>query len=311
MTNLVSLKIAGQAAVLPLTPERFATLSRLGRHDVANLLAPVASRLQEMKLWHEIAGDGPIVTLIHPGVCDSRVWNPQWSTFPLKHTTIRCDLRGFGRTPLPAESFSHARDVVDLLDQLLDQLNVGPTALVGASLGGRVALEVALARPDLVDRLVLVGASIPGFGWSEDVIRFGDEEDAALNAGDIEAAVQTNLRMWIDGPNRSSDSVDPAIRNFIENMQRHAFELQLPVWEEGDEELLVPDMGDRFVEISVPTLVLVGSEDIADMRTIADDLASSIPGALKAEIGGAAHIPSIEKPDEFDRLVLDFLDRQG
>jgi pimeloyl-ACP methyl ester carboxylesterase len=52
-------------------------------------------------LWHELAGDGPPVLLLHEGICDSRVWEPQWRTFPLAHRTVRCDLRGFGRTPLP------------------------------------------------------------------------------------------------------------------------------------------------------------------------------------------------------------------
>jgi 3-oxoadipate enol-lactonase len=259
-----------------------------------------------MELWHEIAGEGSPVTLIHPGVCDSRVWDPQWSTFPLDHRTTRFDLRGFGRTHIPAETYSHARDVIELLERL----NIGASALVGASLGGRVALEISIARPDLVEMLVLIGASIPGYSWAEEVIKYGDEEDAALDKGDIETAVEANLRMWVDGPNRRRDDVDPTVRLLIANMQRHAFELQVPVWEEAEEELLVPDVGSRYVEISVPTLVLVGSEDVADMRAIADRLASGIPDARKGEISGAAHIPSLERPEEFDRLVLTFLGRR-
>jgi 3-oxoadipate enol-lactonase len=72
----------------------------------------------------------------------------------------------------------------------------------------------------------------------------------------------------------------------------------------------VPDMGSRHVELSVPTLVLVGSEDISDMHAMAERLASGIPGAHKAEIPGAAHVASLERPEEFDRLVLAFLDGQ-
>ena len=261
------------------------------------------SRLRAMELWHEVAGVGSAVTLIHPGVCDSRVWDPQWDTFARVHTTIRCDLRGFGRTPIPQGRYSHAQDLI----ALLDRLKVGPCALVGASLGGRVAMEVSLARPDLVERLVLIGASLPGHIWSQDVTRYGDEEDAALEAGDIEAAVQANLRMWVDGRNRSQDEVDPTVRLLIANMQRHALELQLPGWGKADEELLVPDIGRRYVEISVPTLVLIGSEDIADMHAIADRLSAGISGARKTEIRGAAHVPSLEKPEEFNSLALDFL----
>ena len=256
-----------------------------------------------MKLWHEVAGEGRPVLLIHEGICDSRMWASQWQTFPQVHRTVRCDLRGFGQTPLPTEPYSNARDVVELLDRL----ELGAAALVGVSLGGRVALEVALARPDLVERLVLVGPGLPGHAWSDTVRIYSEQEDAAVARGDLDAAVEANLRMWVDGPNRRPDEVDPSVRSFVGMMQRRALELQAPVWEEVEEELLVPDVWSRYVELRVPTLVLVGSEDVSDIHAIADRLASGIPGARKVVIAGTAHVPSLERPEEFDRLVLAFL----
>jgi 3-oxoadipate enol-lactonase len=113
--------------------------------------------------------------------------------------------------------------------------------------------------------------------------------------------------MWVDGPNRRPDEVDPNVRRFVGVMQRRALELQAPVWDEVEEELLVPDVGTRYVEIRVPTLVLVGSEDVSDMHEIANRLASGIPDARKAVIAGTAHVPSLERPEEFDQLVLAFL----
>lgn len=258
---------------------------------------------ERMELWHEVAGEGPPVLLIHEGICDSRMWESQWRTFSEVHRTVRCDLRGFGQTPLPVEHYSNARDVVELLDRL----ELGPAAVVGVSLGGRVALEVALSRPDLLERLVLVGVGLPGHTWSDPVRRYGEEEDAAIARGNLEAAVEANLRMWVDGPNRRPDEVDPSVRSFVGEMQRRALELQAPLWEEVQEELLVPDVGSRFVELRVPTLVLVGSEDVSDIHEIADRLASGIPGARKVVIAGTAHVPSLERPEEFDRLVLAFL----
>ena len=256
-----------------------------------------------MDLWHETHGAGASIFLIHAGVCDSRMWEPQWQALAQDHLAVRCDLRGFGRTPIAAEPYSHARDVVELLDQL----KLGPYSLVGASLGGRVALEVALARPELVERLVLVGASLPGHPWSDRVRSFGDEEEAALARGDIEAAVEANLRMWVDGPDRRPEEVDPAVRRLVGEMQRRAFELQVPVWEQAEEELLVSDVGDRFVEVRVPTLVVVGEKDVSDIQVIAQRLASGIHGAGMATIRGAAHLPSLERPHDFDRLVTPFL----
>jgi 3-oxoadipate enol-lactonase len=113
--------------------------------------------------------------------------------------------------------------------------------------------------------------------------------------------------MWVDGPNRRPDEVDPSVRSFVGAMQRRSLELQIPVSEVAQEELLVPDLGSRYAEVRVPTLVLVGSEDVSDIHEIADRLASGIPGAHKVAIAGTAHVPSIERPEEFDRLVLAFL----
>jgi hypothetical protein len=75
--------------------------------------------------------------------------------------------------------------------------------------------------------------------------------------------------MWVDGPNRLADEVDPRVRSFVGMMRRRALELQAPVWEEVEEELLVPDVGNRYAEVRVPTLVLVGSEDVSDIHEIA------------------------------------------
>src|SRR5881397_25842 len=117
-----------------------------------------------MNLYQEEAGDGSAVVLIHAGICDSRMWDPQWETFPRDHRTIRYDLRGYGRSPLTPAPFSHARD----LAALLDGLGVERAALVAASFGAQVALELAVARPDLAGPLVLAGASLPGHDWSGD-----------------------------------------------------------------------------------------------------------------------------------------------
>ena len=97
------------------------------------------------------------------------------------------------------------------------------------------------------------------------------------------------------------------MRGFVAEMQRRALQLQAPVWEEVQEELLVPDVGSRYDGVRVPTLVLVGGEDVLDIHEIADRLASGIPDARKVVIAETAHVPSIERPEEFDRLVLGFL----
>jgi 3-oxoadipate enol-lactonase len=255
-------------------------------------------------LYAEVAGEGPEVALVHEGICDSRMWDPQWETYTRGRRVLRLDLRGFGRSPFEPGRFSNARDLI----AVLEEHGFERVSLVGVSLGGRVAMEVAVARLELVRALVLVAPGLPGHEWSEEIVAGWDDEEAALEAGDLDAAVEVCLRTWVDGPRRSPEDVDRGVRARVAKMQRRAFELQLPFEETAEEELLVPDLAQRLGEIRVPTLIVVGEEDTPDMHAIADRLAREIPGARRATIANTAHVPSLERPREFDELVLPFLE---
>ncbi|HEY8844286.1 MAG TPA: alpha/beta fold hydrolase [Gaiellaceae bacterium] len=243
------------------------------------------------------------MVLIHAGICDSRMWDPQWETFRPSHRVLRYDMRGFGRSPVGPDSYSNAGDLIDLLEQQ----GVAKASLVGVSMGGRVALEVAIARPELVDALVLVGAGFPGHDWSAEMNAADEAEMAALKRGDLDAAVEVALRTWVDGPRRRPEDVDSDVRARVAEMQRRAYELQLPVWETAEEEPLVGDLSERVGEVDAPTLVLVGEEDVRDMHEIAGRLERELPNARRASIANTAHVPSMERPREFDQLVLPFL----
>lgn len=254
-------------------------------------------------LYVEQAGSGSPVVLIHEGIADSRMWDPQWAKYSKRFRMVRLDLRGFGQSPPAIGKFSLAGDVA----QLLDELELGPATLVGVSLGGSVAMETTIGRPDLVSRLVLVAPGLRGFEMSDETKAGWDEEEAALERGDVDEAVEVNMRMWVDGPSRSPDEVDPDVRSKVAEMQRRAIEIYLEAGEEGEHHPLVEDWGDRLSEISVPTLVLVGELDRPEMLQIAERLEAEIPNARRETIAGTAHVPSMERPDEFDRLVLEFL----
>ncbi len=256
-----------------------------------------------VRLYSEAAGEGPGVVLVHAGICDCRMWEPQWRSFPRSHRTVRYDLRGFGRSPIPPGSYSHAQDLVEILEVN----GLERASLVGVSLGGRVALELAIARPALVESLVLVGAAVPGHVWSDEIEAYGALEEKALERGDVGAAVEVNLRTWVDGPRRRASDVDVTLRAQVGEMQRRAFELQLPVEGEVEEKLLVPDAAERLGEVRARTLVLVGDDDVSDIVAIAGRLEQEIPGARRASIAATAHLPSLERPGAFDGLVLAFL----
>jgi 3-oxoadipate enol-lactonase len=257
------------------------------------------------RLYSEVAGPGagaPLV-FVHAGICDSRMWDPQWARFQERKRVARCDLSGFGRSPLRPGRYSHPGDLIPLLEEL----QLGPATLVGASLGGGVSLQVAVARPDLVDRLVLVGSGVRGHDWSEEVTRAWAEEEAAFDRGDFDGAVEVSLRLWVDGPRRSPADVDPAVRAKVGEMTRRSLELARD--DPGaEEDALVDDVGGRLGEIEAPALVLVGELDVPDVHVIGARLERELPSARTATIAGAAHLPSMERPEEFERLVLDFLE---
>ena len=256
-------------------------------------------------MHHEQTGSGFPVLFVHEAIADSRMWEPQWRSFADRYRLLRVDLAGFGQTPIERLPLTHASDLI----ALLDRLRIEETAVVGGSMGGRVSLELAVARPDLVRALVLMDAGLPsGVDWSEAVREQWAAEDEAVQRGDLDAAVEITLRMWVDGPRRQPSDVDPGVRAAVAQMQRRALELQIPHWEDGDEELLVPDVADRLGEVRAPTLVVVGEEDFDEMQGIARRLAHEIPDARLETIPGAAHIPSLERPELFDPLVLSFLE---
>ncbi len=231
--------------------------------------------------------------LLHAGIADSRMYRQQVETLAPARAF---DLPGFGQGPPEP-------DVLDYRAFVRDRLPDEPATLVGTSLGGRIALELALESPERVAALVLVGAGLDGHEWSEEVRAFGAEEDAALERGDLDAAVEANLKLWL------ADDVEPEVRALVADMQRIAFERQ---WgHEVSGAPLDPPASTRLGDVAAPTLVVTGDEDVRDIHEIADKLESEIPAAERARIAGSGHLPSLERPDDFDRIVLAFLRKHG
>jgi pimeloyl-ACP methyl ester carboxylesterase len=172
---------------------------------------------------------------------------------------------------------------------------------VGCSFGGRVALELAFHRPELVDRLVLVGAGLGAWNWSDEAKRGFGEEEALLEGGDAVGAAAQQAGMWL-APSATSE-----VRELTAAMTLRSYEQQLPFEDQVQATWPQPSAADRLEEIDAPTLVVVGTEDLADIRAIAEHLAARIPGARLARVEGAGHLPSLERPDELNRLLLDFL----
>jgi 3-oxoadipate enol-lactonase len=246
------------------------------------------------------------VVLLHAGIADSRMWEPQLHSFAGAHRLIAPDLPGHGNTPIESDLIDYRGSVRDALDTA----GMDRAALVGTSGGGRIALELALESPERVSALVLVGPGLDGHDWSEELNTLLAEEEAALVRGDLDAAVDWQLRAWVAGPRRSLDAVDPSVRKLVAEMQRTVFELRRG-HDDARMKPLEPPASERLDEIRAPTLVVTGDEDVADIHQIADKLTNEIPGAERATISDAAHLPNLERPEEFDRIVLAFLREHG
>jgi 3-oxoadipate enol-lactonase len=246
--------------------------------------------------------------LVHAGVGDRRLWDGQMPAFSARHRVVRLDLRGFGESAIPGMPFSHVEDV----RALLDHLGIERAALVGNSFGGQVSLDFALVHPERTTALVLVDSALSGWEGSAFLDEFDEEEEALLDAGRLDAAVELNLRTWLDGPEREAAPVTPELRARVAEMQRSSFEALVRAYESSPEPGPVawaePAAATRLADVSVPTLVVVGTLDQPDFRAISARLAAEIPGAESAEFE-TAHLPALERPDEFNRVVLDFLGR--
>jgi len=260
------------------------------------------------RLWYEVAGEGPAVVFVHEGIGDSRLWDDQWAEASVHFRAVRYDQRGFGRSDLPGGPFSYAGD----LRALLDRLEISHAALVGGSLGADAATQLAILEPERVTALVVAPPGVVGAERSQLLRAFSEAEEAAWDRDDVDETVRLNLDLWLAGPRRSLDAVNPAIVDRVDEMIRRAFELDAAAYAREPEpkhERLVEDLGDRLGEIRAPTLVVMGDEDVSDIVESASTIATAVPGARKVVMHDVAHAPNVERPDEFNRVVFGFLDQ--
>lgn len=253
------------------------------------------------RLYYEVAGTGHPLVLIHGGLVNRRLWDDQFAVFAQHYKVIRFDIRSFGDSaPITAETPPYSLE--EDLFSLLKFLGIEKTYVLGLSMGGAMAIDFTLMYPEMVDALIPVAMGLSGFEGEEP----WTEVDEALKRGDVAQAVELTLRMWTDGPMRTPDQVDPDVREKVRAMTTRNFEH--PEEENATQpRTLEPPAISRLAEIHVPTLIIIGDQDVRDILKIADILEKGIPGARIEVINGTAHHLNMEKPREFNRIVLDFL----
>jgi pimeloyl-ACP methyl ester carboxylesterase len=244
------------------------------------------------RLWYDETGSGETVLLLHGGLGDSGLWEPVAPLLAERFRTIRSDFRFFGRSTGPAVPWSWQDDVVGLLDAL----DVERAALVGLSMGGKVALDVALAHPE---RLWAVVGVAPGLG-GHDGAAYTDEHEARYEAAadpdkpDVMMAI--DLEVW------APLGADERIRRLW-----HATPdaNPLPAGVEPLEPTGAPAK-ERLGELSVPTLIVTASRDPAGFREIGPLVAREAPQARHIELD-SDHYVTLREPELVARTLLDFL----
>lgn len=248
-------------------------------------------------VYWEAAGSGPAVVLLHDGLVHSEGWDEAFAALASRYRVVRYDRRGYGRSG--AATVAHSP--LDDLEALLDHLGVRRAALVGASAGGAGALDFALAHPDRVSALLLVGPVIGGYPFSEHFVERGRRNMEPVGRGDYEAA----MRRWVDDRFLIAPGNDEARSRMWELVRPYARKhLTLPfVHLRPPERAAVAHLH----EITVPTLVLVGEADAPDVHAHAGVIEAGVPGARRIVLEGAGHLLFLERPDAFEELVVEFL----
>ena len=207
-------------------------------------------------------------------------------------------MRGFGKSAAPTGQFWPTED----LRALLDFLKIEKATVVGLSLGGIVAADFALEHPERVERLVFVGSGLRGDRQPPDEKSMAAYR-ALANEGP-EKYFETFLKADLLAGLRERPQARARMRTMMLDNYKALAHIRAGLPQSPE-----PPTIERLGRINFPTLVVVGSLDSVNLLNIADTLAKGIPGARKVVIPGASHHPPVETPQEFNRALLDFLNR--
>ncbi len=245
-------------------------------------------------LHYEVSSSGEALVLINGGAMDLRQWDAQAQAFAGEFQVIRYDARGWGRSPLPSESYSQWDD----LRALLDHLGVERAHVLGQSYGGSIAIDFALMYPERVRSLVLVGPALGGFAWSADFL--------ARNRRLLEAGSRTRVEQVLEDPHflpgaRANAALASRAKELLRsNAQIFEIPVVLAAW-------LEPPAIERLEEIRAPTLVLVPELDHPDLFAVADVLQARLADCERRVLPGVGQMAHLEDPEMFNQTVLDFL----
>jgi len=256
-------------------------------------------------LYYETAGEGPALVLIHAGFLDNRMWDDQFELFAKAERVIRYDVRGFGRSSQPSEVYSDAEDLFNLLMHL----KIESAIILGVSNGGRIALDFVSVHPTIVSGLILVSPGARGYKSSgpeedrewEELDKREGLQNFAISENRIDDAVEMDVEIWACAQGAASKSRILEIATANSHIHKNP-----PHKLQKSPE---PPPFTKLNQIRIPTILVVGDQDVKGMQTMTKRLHELIPGSKLSVIRGADHIANMSRPEEFNAIVSSFLEQ--
>ena len=252
--------------------------------------------VNDTRLYYEMAGSGHPLVLIHGFTLDTRMWDDQFDVFAAYYQVLRYDVRGYGQSALPtSEPYDHSDD----LKALMQYLGIDQAHILGLSMGGRNAINFALAYPDATDTLIAVDSGLDGYQG------VGESPLSSIWRTAQHDGIEAAKTVWLN-------------HAFFEAAREHAgivTQLTQMVAEYSGWHLVNRDPGvvpapvaiQRLDAINVPTLIIIGERDLPDLHGMANTLVQGIPGAQKVVMPGVGYMVNMEDPERFNEIVLEFL----
>jgi 3-oxoadipate enol-lactonase len=240
------------------------------------------------KIWYQECGSsiqGPAVVLLHDGLVHSITWNGVWQPLCSKYHVVRYDRRGYGRSEPAKTSFVPEDDLLTIMRIA----HMNRAVIVGNSSGGALALDFALAHPNMVIALFLIGPVVHGMAGSDYFNERGKENSAPMGRGDVKGAAEnwSKDRFLIAGDDQ------PARKKLYDALAENPQNLKVA------SELEIrpsPPPALRLSEIKVPTLVLVGEADIGDVFACSGAIQAALPLASFEIWKDTGHLIQIQRP---------------
>jgi pimeloyl-ACP methyl ester carboxylesterase len=259
--------------------------------------------IDKAKLYYEVAGIGTPLVMVHAGVADSRQWDNEFAYFSHRNQVIRYDMRGYGKSEPVDGEFNHMSDLVSLLDALGVH---GPIIIMGCSMGGGLAMDFALTYPARVKALIMVDSGPSGLELDVPApSKFADAEKA-YESGDLDLLAEIETQIWFDGMGRTPEQVNPTKRKLLYEMNRLALSHEVKGLGKRLPNTGIPAF-DRLESLNIPVLIIVGSHDTPYILAAADYIKEKVKLANNIIIEDAAHLPNMDQPQEFQRVVERFL----